>query len=632
MEKNSKSGLKYISIIMAVMLIFQVGLITYNFVFNKESYHSDEIWNYGMANSNYRPHLFAYGLPGNNSTDFYTNDKRVPQEYNDGSIFSDYITVQKGEQFDFGSVYYNLANDLHPPMYFFLLHAVCSFFPDIFSPWIAFVINIAVMVIGQIFLYKASSRMLRSPAMGLVVCFLWGFSMGCMNVNNFLRMYSAVSMFSIIYLYYNVRVFNDEGSLKRNVITLMIITFMGTLTDYGFLYAAFPIAACMCFYLLFSKKIKKMLAYAFSVLGGVVISYLFFPYLFGQVFSSSTVESWQINRMPFVNGFRFCISLITSSLIGVPVSIWASGIYNYVVAVIVILAAIVIPLCFLFRKETWFKKFVSAAGEKVKYFLKNFDFLFLFTFLSVIFAMLVVDYTVNFHNMENHSDRYLFVIMPWAAIIFVSVLWYILRAVKLKQKLIPAITAVILAPFLIYSHLSQECRYNFPTMTVGGGISSTTSSNSSHIIVLHEYWRAVCYSDKLMGCDEAAFVQIADYDKYYEQLSAYKKGNDCYVSIETAISNLMKNAIDKYEDDSNDSGAADQDSSGIVNFSDDDLFEDYDTISEENIVQRFEENIFPGYRLQLCTGEMMMGEEVHTYKVVPADEYVEVTLEDLEAN
>lgn len=40
-----------------------------------------------------------------------------------------YVMVAENERFDYATVYYNQTQDVHPPLYYFFLHTVCSAVP-----------------------------------------------------------------------------------------------------------------------------------------------------------------------------------------------------------------------------------------------------------------------------------------------------------------------------------------------------------------------------------------------------------------------------------------------------------------------------------------------------------------------
>lgn len=57
--KSISENSKVCNIILAVIVVLQIIVVSYYFIFEKEGYHSDEVWSYGLANSFYEP--FIYG-------------------------------------------------------------------------------------------------------------------------------------------------------------------------------------------------------------------------------------------------------------------------------------------------------------------------------------------------------------------------------------------------------------------------------------------------------------------------------------------------------------------------------------------------------------------------------------------
>ena len=155
MEKKIK-----ISTVVCLALIITIGLAiqTYTFVFLKDGMHCDEIWSFGLANSYYEPYIFM---------DADETVKHNTYEWVSGEVIKDYITVQEGEQFNYGSVWYNQSKDMHPPLYFVLMHTFSSFFPDTYSAWFGFVINMVCYIIMLIFAYRLAKLMTNSDFFAL---------------------------------------------------------------------------------------------------------------------------------------------------------------------------------------------------------------------------------------------------------------------------------------------------------------------------------------------------------------------------------------------------------------------------------------------------------------------------------
>ena len=183
MNTISKTN-KYSYIFLTLIIILGICRFSYGFFIQKESFHSDEAWSFGLANSYYEPYI-QYN---DDTTDFKNMDKWIS-----GDVFRHYLTVQKGERFSFGSVYYNQSKDLHPPLYFWILHAICSFFPDMYIFSIGFFINIVLYIILSIYMYKLLILMTKSNAVSLIGTTFATFSLAMLCMTMFVRMYLMVA-------------------------------------------------------------------------------------------------------------------------------------------------------------------------------------------------------------------------------------------------------------------------------------------------------------------------------------------------------------------------------------------------------------------------------------------------------
>lgn len=611
--KSISENSKVCNIILAVIVVLQIMVVSYYFIFEKEGYHSDEVWSYGLANSFYEP--FIYG-------DTLSQDVSKCHKWVDGSDFLHYLTVQKGEQFRYDSVWYNQSIDMHPPLYFTLLHTISSLFPDTFSKWFGYVINIAAMAVGQVFLYKLGKTASKSKVFGLLLCVMWGFSCGFINLNVFVRMYSLVTMFGILYLYYHCRLYYGEGTVKSNLIKIGIFAFLGALTHHYFLVAAFGIAACYCFYYLFKKQFKMMLAYALTMLGSIGLSIAVFPATIHHLFFMENTETRLATKMPLIHSFRSCVSIVLNAITGISISPYATSWYSYVVVAVVLLAAVCIPLGFLFRKEEWFKKAMGKAGDAWKYVRKNFDFFFLFALMGTAFEMIVVSLSVNINVMLLHTDRYLFVVMPWAAFVILRAVWYIVTWIKPIKKFVGPITAVAVCLAIVSSNLLCTKRYLFPSQMMGEGLlEDTCTPNSEYILCLNSEWVTTCFTDKLMHSSRVFPTTNYSYRFNFDEMSKMDLTKDCYIVIDAS----QLKAADVF-DDKNDEGKV---TIGNATFDlDEGAFED--RILEQDVIDDFEQKVFPGYKLRFYSSERVMGSIMHTFKLVPEDEYVDVPIIDVE--
>ena len=137
---------------LGAVIVLSTALLAWQIAFHKENFHVDELWTYAHANSTQG----AYLSP---RIDSYLKYVRTDLFYRwiPGEAFHDYLTVQPEEAFRYGHIGENLKVVEHPPLYFWLLHTICSFFPDVFSKWQSAGLNLAIWValLAALFMFYA---------------------------------------------------------------------------------------------------------------------------------------------------------------------------------------------------------------------------------------------------------------------------------------------------------------------------------------------------------------------------------------------------------------------------------------------------------------------------------------------
>lgn len=71
----------------------------------------------------------------------------------DSNYFRDYVEVNADTPFSFSAAFRNQINDVHPPLYYILLHSVCSLFPDHLTKWTGIGLNLVIMLFVDFLLY-----------------------------------------------------------------------------------------------------------------------------------------------------------------------------------------------------------------------------------------------------------------------------------------------------------------------------------------------------------------------------------------------------------------------------------------------------------------------------------------------
>ncbi|MBR4543135.1 MAG: glycosyltransferase family 39 protein [Lachnospiraceae bacterium] len=228
----------------------------------------DEYWSNGFANSS----------KGNNLMVVFDGD--VTHRVITQGDLNEYISVDADEAFSFSYILKNCSNDLTPPLYYFILHLISSFFPLTVSKWFGLSINLVAFLVTLLFLYQVSFILFKSRWVSSLVTLCYGFSIGGLNNVTYIRMYAMVTMWSIILLYSILKLVRDEGWWYY-VITGVVI-YLGFLTQYNFGIFAFVFCAETCILLLCRKKIKKFLIFSASALSGVIAFFITWPHLFTQ--------------------------------------------------------------------------------------------------------------------------------------------------------------------------------------------------------------------------------------------------------------------------------------------------------------------------------------------------------------
>ena len=143
--------------------------------FNKQGMHEDEFYSYYSSNRTYGPVL----------EDTVSRDTVM-----------DELTVRDGEGFNYGLVREVQSWDVHPPVYYFILHSVCSMMPGVFSMWQGLWINLACLLISLILMVRLGDKLLPAPSV-MTVCLgtlAWGISAATLTGVVFIRMYMLLTV------------------------------------------------------------------------------------------------------------------------------------------------------------------------------------------------------------------------------------------------------------------------------------------------------------------------------------------------------------------------------------------------------------------------------------------------------
>ena len=245
-------------------VVFLIGLqvmVLLLFSAAKKGYFIDEIYSWGLSNSYYKPFVVSGDVFG---------------RWVEGGEFLQYLTVQPGEAFAYGSVWYNQSMDVHPPLFYMMLHTVCSFTPGVYATWQGMVLNVVFYVGCLLMVYLTARQLSSCKYMAIAAMALWGLSPGGLSTGVYIRMYMLATFLTSVSVYLHVRMIRD-GQRVRWLFGICLATFLGLLTQYYFVFMAFFLSGFYVLWKLGKKRWKEAAAYSVALFGSVGAMVCVFP-------------------------------------------------------------------------------------------------------------------------------------------------------------------------------------------------------------------------------------------------------------------------------------------------------------------------------------------------------------------
>lgn len=256
------------------LLILQCLVLLY-FGARKSGFHEDEFYSYYSTNK-------TAGLSVNDRTwlsrDSYRND----------------FVVLKGEEFRYGVVKMMQSWDVHPPLYYYILHTVCSLFPGVFSKWLGIGVNLlafvpcffllSYLVYESVRTGEGQENRRKGILLSFLACLAWGFSAAVVSGAMFIRMYQWLTLFVLLCACLHIRAVRKNDYGPRFLIPLGLTVFLGFLTQYYYIVFHFFMGVGFCFLLLREKRIRSLFAYGLSCGLGLLAAVIYYPSCLSHIF------------------------------------------------------------------------------------------------------------------------------------------------------------------------------------------------------------------------------------------------------------------------------------------------------------------------------------------------------------
>lgn len=362
-----------IGLILYFIIVVLLTILMFWAIEKKEGFHEDEIFSYGASNSTLGNNYLSYGRIDNIDTiiksrnpfltlknfiyyriinkDAYNNAVKNLNRDDYKSVWRtkedaiEYLQIDNFEEaIDFGSVYWNTAKDVHPPLFYFIVHFVSIFFWGKFSKYIIFIINL-LFYIGTLYLLRKILILIEKKHLVIPNLILYGASIGAISTVMFQRMYMMLTFFTSLFLYINLKIYYNNfiltSRLKKEFVAVIVL---GFLTQYNFcFYAAF---IAMIMFIMGIQQNNKMFLknYILQILKSAIIGILIFPPSIYHIFFSYRGGGRNARSFTIYEAFiGFCKNIFNAFSIT----------YNYGKILVVILIIIFIV------------KFINSKSKKV---------------------------------------------------------------------------------------------------------------------------------------------------------------------------------------------------------------------------------------------------------------------------
>lgn len=248
--------------LLLILLGIQFCILIY-FACQKQGMHFDEYYSYFTTN---------------NSGGRAVNDR----QWLSGEDMKKDFYVQPGEQFRYGKVIELQSYDVHPPVFYLLLHTVCSLMPGIYSIWQGLALNIVYALIAAVFLYLIIEKLTQSQWAALLISLICITNPGVISNVMFIRMYMLLTMWMTIAIWLHLCM-GDKWHWRFFLLN-GVLAYVGFLTHYYYLIFLFFLETAYWMPRL-KKEWKRFLAYGVSMLGAGSLAVLSYPACLGHIFA-----------------------------------------------------------------------------------------------------------------------------------------------------------------------------------------------------------------------------------------------------------------------------------------------------------------------------------------------------------
>ena len=422
---DKKKIFKYLIIIILIL----IGIRVY-FGYQKEDFFMDETFSYTLMNMKEGAGMIQTAPEFNNI--WISGDK-----------IKNMLVVSKDEVLRYDIVYYNQTQDVHPPLYYFLLHTSSALSFGNFTKWTGIILNILIFIGISFTLYVIGKKVFKSTIWAIVLVAIYGVSAGAIFSTIFIRMYELLILFVLLYLNKVIdilkkNIIDKEDITKKDMLELVTIFVLGMLTHYHFIIISVLISLVLFIIMLFKKvKISRICTYVgINILGLLIYSAIypsFYTHMFGTQRGTESTGNL-LNLADYADRIKRGINVFDVNIFG--------EVGNIIIPIFILFITLAVIKKIL---ENGLKKVEEKDGKKEetecidKYILG-------IVIISTIIYFMLVGKIVPFMSI-----RYFLIIVPLIHIVLVYILKFVMETLVKKEILRISMVVIIILGYMLIS-------------------------------------------------------------------------------------------------------------------------------------------------------------------------------------
>lgn len=391
------------------LLLGAIVLTSFYAISQKEGFFLDEIYTFRLSNKQYATFDKVCQALKEEGFDSYKQHfwEGDCNRIYDAETFKKDLYISDHGAFNYTNVVATQTMDVHPPLYYFIVHTVSSITKSSDLVMIGFFINLAFLLMTCLVIYRISCLLFSHKYKALLPVLFFGFSYAFMNSVTYFRMYCLLSFLITLLVYLYLKLQENGWRLEnRSLLWICVVEFLAMYTQFFSLFFLLPIFLFALYAISSDVAALKKFVIGHVVTG--VAFLLVWPQIFVQIMEGADQKD-EAATLSFFRGLVGYVGMMDNALFDG----WRVG--------VVLFAALVLLL--LFQK-------IRARREELKSWIASCpkSKLMLLLFPSFLFYLGVAKFSpwVDF--------RYISPIFPILSIVVVTLIWKALSQWIRKER------------------------------------------------------------------------------------------------------------------------------------------------------------------------------------------------------